>query len=107
MYDDPCVVLIDGEPMDDFLTKNYPDMHKLVRENIFTITKVFDKRVQNFIQKIVFGKNGPMKAQHYQYRIEFQSRGAGHVHGVLWLNLPELEEDFPGIKNIFQNIKLN
>ena len=37
MYDDPCVVLIDGEPMDDFLTKNYPDMHKLVRENIFTI----------------------------------------------------------------------
>ena len=107
MYDDPCVVMIDGEPMEDFLSKNYPDLHKLVRENIFTITKVFDKRVQNFIKKIVFGKNGPMKAQHYQYRIEFQSRGAGHVHGVLWLNLKELDASFPGIKDIFRNIKKN
>ena len=107
MYDDPCNVFINGEPMEEFLDKNYPDLHKLVRENVFTITKVFDKRVHNFIKHIVFGKNGPMKARHYQYRIEFQSRGAGHTHGVLWLNLEQLESSFPGIKDIFKNIKNN
>ena len=48
-----------------------------------------------------------MKARHYQYRIEFQSRGAGHTHGVLWLDLKELDSDFPGIKDIFKNIKNN
>ena len=107
IYDDPCVVLIDGEPMEEFLQKEYPELHKLVRENVYTITKVFDKRVHNFIKHIIFGKNGPMKARHYQYRIEFQSRGAGHTHGVLWLNLEQLESSFPGIKNIFKNIKNN
>ena len=105
--DDPCVVLVDGEPLQEFLDKNYPDLHKLVRENVFTITKVFDKRVHNFIKHIVFGKNGPIKARHYQYRIEFQSRGAGHTHGVLWLNLEEHESEYPGIKEIFKNIKNN
>ena len=93
--------------MEEFLNKNYPDLHKLVRENVFTITKVFDRRVHNFIKHIVFGKNGPMKARHYQYRIEFQSRGAGHTHGVLWLNLEEHEAEYPGIKAIFKNIKNN
>ena len=48
-----------------------------------------------------------MNTKHYQYRIEFQARGAGHVHGVLWLDLTELEKDFPGIENIFQSIKAN
>ena len=48
-----------------------------------------------------------MKAKHYQYRIEFQSRGAGHVHGVLWLNLKDLDSSFPGIEDIFKNIKKN
>ena len=48
-----------------------------------------------------------MKTLHYQYRIEFQSRGAGHNHGVLWLDLPQLDSDYPGISQIFRNIKTN
>ena len=48
-----------------------------------------------------------MKVKHFQYRIEFQLRGAGHVHGVLWLDLIDLDKDFPGIKRIFANIKAN
>ena len=48
-----------------------------------------------------------MKTKHYQYRIEFQSRGAGHNHGTLWLDLPELDHDYPGISQIFRNIKTN
>ena len=45
-----------------------------------------------------------MRPSDYQYRIEFQSRGAGHTHGVLWLDLKKLDSDFPGIKDIFDNI---
>ena len=109
MHDDPCVVLVDGEPLQEFLASKYPgsELHKLVRENIYTITKVFDKRVHNFIKHIILGKNAPMKTRHYQYRIEFQARGAGHTHGVLWLDLKQLDSDYPGIQDIFKNIKNN
>ena len=28
----------------------------------------------------------------YSYKLEFQGRGAPHYHGILWLNLAELEQ---------------
>ena len=99
---------MDGQPLKDFIKENYPhdrDLHEMVKDNVFTITKVFDKRVRNFINEIIRGKNSPMRNRHYQYRIEFQSRGAGHAHGVLWLDLSALDADFPGIKEIFKNIR--
>ena len=107
---DEIEAFVDGQPLHKFIKEKYPnnrDLHELVKDNVFTITKVFDKRVRNFINEIIRGKNGPMKNRHYQYRIEFQSRGAGHAHGVLWLDLSALDTDFPGIKEIFQNIRTN
>ena len=80
-------------------------IHTLIKENVYTITKVFDKRVRDLINIIIKGKNSPMLTLNYHYRIEFQSRGAGHAHGVLWLDLPELDVEFPGIKAIFKSIK--
>ena len=104
--DDEYEVFIDDMPLNEFLEDQ--SLHQIVKDNVLTITKVFDKRVHNFIKHIVQpGKKTAMNTKHFQYRIEFQARGAGHVHGVLWLDLPGLEEQFPGIKNIFQNIKLN
>ena len=35
-------------------------------------------------------KGSPMCVQYYNYRIEFQLRGAGHLHGVLWIDLDEI-----------------
>ena len=32
-----------------------------------------------------------MSVQYYSYKVEFQERGAPHIHGVLWLNIAELE----------------
>ena len=103
-------ILVDGIPLDTFLKENLPELvrggiHTLVKENVYTITKVFDKRVRDFIGKIIQGKNSPMMTLNYHYRIEFQSRGAGHAHGVLWLDLPALNTDFPGIEHIFRSIK--
>ena len=38
------------------------------------------------------GKNNPMKVEYYTYKVEFQERGAGHIHGTLWLDLEYIED---------------
>ena len=39
------------------------------------------------------GDNQPMKVKNLSYKVEFQGRGAGHIHGVLWVDLAKLEKD--------------
>ena len=38
-----------------------------------------------------------MCASYYTYKVEFQDRGAAHIHGTLWVNLDELEEMVRGV----------
>ena len=33
-----------------------------------------------------------MAAKYYTYKVEFQARGAGHIHGTLWFDLEKLED---------------
>ena len=81
----------DEVPLKEFLANE--DLHEMVRQNVLTITMIFDKRVHAFMSKIVMGKNSPMKTKYYHYRVEFQKRGAGHIHGVLWVDLNEVEKE--------------
>ena len=37
------------------------------------------------------GSNNPMHVKNYTYKVEFQDRGAGHVHGTLWLRMDKIE----------------
>ena len=37
------------------------------------------------------GANNPMHVKNYTYKVEFQDRGAGHIHGTLWLRLDKIE----------------
>ena len=60
--------------------------HETLRQSVLTATRNFDHRVKMFYKHIVKGKNNRMCVQFYSYRIEFQDRGAAHVHGVLWLD---------------------
>ena len=78
------------ELLRDFLSRE--DLPKIVKDNILTLTKIFDKRVHTFLSKIVMAPSNPMKTKFYHYRVEFQKRGAGHIHGVLWLDLKEIEK---------------
>lgn len=32
-----------------------------------------------------------MSVRFYSYKVEFQQRGAAHIHGIIWLNLDMLE----------------
>ena len=33
-----------------------------------------------------------MHVKNYTYKVEFQDRGAGHIHGTLWLRLDKVEK---------------
>ena len=44
-------------------------------------------------KNIVMRNGSLMSTEFYHYRVEFQTRGAGHIHGVLWIDLQKVEED--------------
>ena len=68
-----------------------------------------------------------MSVKYYTYKVEFQARGAGHIHGTLWMDLDKLEtlvrkngklvvpeekdsselRPFKGIKEAFKNLRNN
>ena len=67
-------------------------LHELVRGNVLTATRYFQHRVKNFISKVMMGKRNPMCVSYYTYKVEFQDRGAGHIHGTMWLRLDDLQD---------------
>ena len=81
--------------------------HEFVRENVMSLTRMFNQRVKAFLREIVLAKDSPMPVYRYSYKVEFQNRGAPHVHGVLWLNLGKLEkqEKFRGAKSAFIKLR--
>ena len=57
-------------------------------------TVAFFKRFQMFRNKAMFDKNGPFgEIQYYWWRVEYQQRGAIHIHGVLWCKAGTLKDD--------------
>ena len=100
---EPDKILINDIPLEDFMgNENKTDLFK---NNVLTLTRIFDKRVHSFIKNIVCGPNSPFCVQYYTYRVEFQVRGAPHVHGALWLDLDRLEKHSPGIKPVMQRLQ--
>ena len=74
--------------IEDFVPES---KHEMIRENVLLATRNFQHRVEMFRREVIFGRNNPMKVRHISYRVEFQGRGAGHIHGVLWLDMKELK----------------
>ena len=56
--------------------------HAQIRKHVLTATRNFDNRVKEFMKHIVMSKENPMNTKLYNYRVEFQARGAGNIHGV-------------------------
>ena len=42
---------------------------------------------------------GEMCVNYYNYRVEFQMRGAGHIHGTLWLDWVKMKKNMEEEKN--------
>ena len=83
-------------------------------------TRTFDRRVNSFVKEYITGNAAGMQVELYSYKVGFQQRGAGHVHGVLCLDTDVLEmtewiqkddnnkensasEDFPKIPTVTES----
>lgn len=78
-------ILVDGKSLDHFLT-DYPNKHTMIKTNLLNATLNFDHRLKMFIKHIIMSQTCNLPMDYYNYRIEFQFRGAPHAHGVLWVN---------------------
>ena len=66
-------------------------LHECIRGNVLLATRYFNHRVKAFINDIAMGGGNPMSVDKFSYKTEFQERGAGHVHGVLWVKTHVIE----------------
>ena len=82
---------IDKE-LNQFLKENVNESyHELIRTNVLTATRNFNHRIESFKKEILYGHNNPMKIKQISYRVEFQGRGAAHIHGTLWLDIKKIK----------------
>ena len=72
-------------------------LHERITDDVLLATRNFQHRVEVFRREVIFGRNNPMRVRHISYRVEFQGRGAAHIHGVLWLDMKELKVE--GVQN--------
>ena len=72
--------------------KSGHNLSLIYRGNVVMATRYFHQRVKLFINKIVMARSNPLSVKYYSYKVEFQARGAAHIHGILWLNMFRLEK---------------
>ena len=86
------------KPWQEYLRDHVDEkLHAMMKRNVLLATRNFQHRVETFRKEVIFGQNNPLKVRHISYRVEFQGRGAAHVHGVLWLDLDEIKVE--GVTN--------
>ena len=65
--------------------------NKIISENVVQSTLHFQKRIEKLFHLMGYdffeGSNNCYHVSSYFYRIEFQQRGAPHVHSLLWLRI--------------------
>ena len=83
---------IKRKPLEKFLQEDVDEsLHEMIRTNVITATRTFQHRVDSFRKDVMKGKNNPMQIENISYRVEFQGRGAAHIHGTLWLDIEGIE----------------
>ena len=82
----------DWEPMEKVLKEKYQAKHEMIRQNVLSQTLTFDHRVKEFIKTIMMNKQSPFSVKYYSYRVEFQLRGAAHIHGTIWVDFEKYFE---------------
>ena len=84
---------IQTDPLEKYLQEHIDEsLHEFIRGNVLLATRYFNHRVKAFMTNIVMGGGNPMMVDKFSYKTEFQDRGAGHVHGVLWVKLYKIEK---------------
>ena len=79
--------------LDEFLEKEVDEsLHEFIRTNVFIATRNFVHRLKIFRKEIMMGHNNPMAIENWCDKMEFQGRGAAHIHGVAWCNLVKVSQ---------------
>ena len=62
-----------------------------------------------FIKNIIMSNSNPIAIKYHSYKVEFALRGAGHIHGVLWVDWEKFnalpKEDVKNITDGLEKIK--
>ena len=65
------------------------EKNKYISDNVVQSTLYFQKKIEKELKMTTMGNflstDCPYSASSYYYRIEFQQRGAPHVHCLIWL----------------------
>ena len=79
-------------PINDYVANKMDEtVHSILKRNVVTATRNYQQRVQALMTNIVKHPSNPLSVKHYASKLEFQARGAGHHHGVLWLDIERIE----------------
>ena len=112
------VQLQDGsiKPLETFLEEDADEsVHEYIRTNVFTATRNFVHRLNCFKREIMMGINNPMSIKKFSWKMEFQGRGAGHIHGTLWCDLKKVKdnndqgqrESLDSLEDAFKSLRQN
>ncbi|XP_052680033.1 uncharacterized protein LOC128160727 [Crassostrea angulata] len=73
---------------------DWQQYYNILNSNIVTATRMFDKRLHDFINQVIMSPSNPIgKVTDIFGRIEFQARGWPHYHGLVWIeNAPEWQK---------------
>ncbi len=97
---------VDGELLDIFLENSDITKHDLFKDNIVTVSRMFDHRVKKFVQHLLKSFDQHITVDYYNYRVEFQMRGMAHIHGVIWIAEDKLKEYKEPNSNAFDSDKI-
>ena len=101
-------IKINDEDWKEWLKAN-ESKHEFIKSNLLNATLTFQYRVQMFVKHIIMSKSSPMKIKYNSYKVEFALRGAGHIHGVLWVDWENLDvftkKEVKTIKQALDKIK--
>jgi hypothetical protein len=82
--------------MDEVRKLTPAEKNKLVSENVIQSTLHFQKRIEKELKLMTypnfFDEDCPYSVSSYYYRVEFQQRGAPHIHTLIWLQDPDGKE---------------
>ena len=78
--------------VEDYIEIMDETLHEVIRKNIVTATRNYQQRVQTLMKTIVRNSSNPLSVKHFSSKLEFAGRGAGHNHGVLWLDIKKIEQ---------------
>ena len=89
------VKLIERQKGNDCDKPEFEERCEILRSNPVLAVKHFDYRVQEFFKQVIKSPDQPLgNVIDYFIRLEFQQRGAPHIHCLLWVeNAPVFDQD--------------